>query len=300
MRIVLAAACLAAFAVAACGDASQSAGLVRHSVTNPNPGSADTHDPNDPGDQTSAPTNPQANQPPSQPTTPGTTSGSFDVAVDNATPTADLGAKVALKVTVTPKAGFTGNADLSITGLPTGVTSAFNPTSVTLNTTPVTSTLTLSVPVTTPTTAIGAADMLVITAKSGNVSATANANFKVNAKMTIEIPMNVAALRQASTRYVDDWSASLVGGSAIGTAKTPLLTQTGNPISLTVINADSAGHIVHGQNGIAHGDTANPVPPNGTDPKVRNLAVGTNGQGYPHDGSGGVGASFQIQVNASP
>ncbi|HEY8077429.1 MAG TPA: hypothetical protein VIF62_25060 [Labilithrix sp.] len=300
MRTVLLA-CLGLFTLAACGDASQSTGLVRHGVTSPDPGAADTHDPNDPGDQTSAPSNPNANQPPDQPSNPGTTSGSFDVAVDNATPAVNLGDKLDINVTITPKSGFTGTANLSITGLPTGVTGTFAPASVTLNTTAATSKLTLSVPLTTPTTAIGAAaNALVISAASGSVSATANANFKVNAKMTIKIPMNVQALRQASTRYIDDWSTGLVGGDAIGTSKTPLLTQTGNPISLTVINGDSAAHIVHGQNGIAHGDTGNPVPPGATDPKVRNLAVGTNGQGYPHDGSGGVGASFQIQINASP
>ena len=305
MRTALVAACLGLFTLAACGDAGTEGGLVRHNVTNPTPGATDTHDPNDPGNQNNgAPGDPSTQQPPSAPTTSGTSSGSFDVALDNNAPAADLGTKLDLKVTVTPKSGFTGTADLAVTGLPTGVTAVFNPTSVTLNTTPVTSTLSLSVPITTPTSGATPSG-LVVTATSGQTKATANANFKVNAKMQIEIPLNVNALRQASVRYVDNWSANLVGGSAIGAQKQPLLTQTGNPIAVTVYNADSASHIVHGQNGFAHGDTSNPVQPmsmemqNGA-PRVRNLAVGVNSQGYPHDGTNGVGASFQIQVSASP
>ncbi len=307
MRTALVVACLGIFALAACGDAGAEGGLVRHTVTDPTPGATASDNPNDPGDQNNgAPGDPNANTPPSQPTTPGTTSPSFEVALDQTALAADLGSTTPIKVTVTPKSGFTGSVTLAVSGLPQGVTAAFNPASLTLGSSAMTSTLTLSTPITTATTAVGAAaDALVVTATSGAASATANANFKVNAKMQIEIPLNVAALRQATVRYVNNWSANLVGGDAIVTQKTPLLTQTGNPINVTVINADSASHIVHGQNGFAHGDTSNPVPPmtiemqNGA-PRVRNLAVGVNCQGYPHDGTNGVGASFHIQVQASP
>lgn len=309
MRTALLASCLVLASVAfACGDAGTSPGSgTRRHTTPTDPGAVGDHDPNDPGNQDNGtPGDPNATQPPANPTDPGKGSGSFDLAVDNATPTADLGTKTDIKVTLTPKGGFTGAVNLTVAGLPTGTTGAFAPAS--LNVTgaaAVTSTLTVSVPVTTATTGAGTPAAVVVTATSGQTTATANANFKVNAKLKIEIPLNVDALRQANVRYVDDWGTGLVGASAIGSAKSPLLTQTGNPIAVTVYNADSASHIVHGQNGFAHGDTANPVPPNSLEmqngaPRVRNLAVGVNAQGYPHDGANGVGASFQIQVQASP
>jgi hypothetical protein len=306
MRTALLATCLALASVAfACGDAgSTTATSRRHNV---DPGAPDDHDSSDPGSQDNgAPGDPNATKPPDAPTDPGKPSGSFDLALDNATPTGDLGAKTDIKVTLTPKAGFTGAATLTVSGLPTGVTGSFVPATINVSgAAPMTSTLSISVPVTTPTTGAGTPAAVVVTATAGQTVATANANFKVNAKLKLEIPLNVDALRQANVRYVDDWGASLVGGTAIGSAKSPLLTQTGNPIAVTVYNADSKSHIVHGQNGFAHGDTANAIPAmsqelqNGA-PRVRNLAVGVNAQGYPHEGTSGVGASFQIQVQASP
>ena len=141
----------------------------------------------------------------------------------------------------------------------------------------------------------GAADALVIKAASGATEATANANFKVNPKITMTIPVNADAMRAAvGTRYVDGWA-----GPMFGSAPAPLQTQSGNPITVIVKNADSKSHIVHGNAGFVHGDTQNPVPPGGTDPKNRTLAAGVNTSGYLHDGTNGTSESFRISVDTA-
>jgi hypothetical protein len=71
-----------------------------------------------------------------------------------------------------------------------------------------------------------------------------------------------------------------------------------------VFNADSKAHIIHGASGFAHGNTAEPIQPNAFEmangaPRTRTLNVGTNANGYPHDGQQGVGASFRIKVEAA-
>ena len=88
-------------------------------------------------------------------------------------------------------------------------------------------------------------------------------------------------------------------GPTFGTAPAPLQTQSGNPITVIVKNADSVSHIVHGNAGFVHGDTNNPVPPGGIDPKNRTLSAGVNTSGYLHDGSNGTSESFRISVDTA-
>jgi hypothetical protein len=182
-----------------------------------------------------------------------------------------------------------------VTGLPTGATGAFSPASVTLNTTAATSKLTIKVPANVAPSVSGASSAIVIKAASGDTVATANANFKVNPKITMTIPVNANALRAAvGTRYVDGWA-----GPMFGTAPAALQTQSDNPITVVVVNADSASHIVHGNAGFVHGDTNNPVPPGGTDPKNRTLSAGVQTSGYLHDGNNGTSESFRISVDTA-
>lgn len=288
---------LTTVSVVGCGDASPSSGIQRSHGANsiPAPGSDQAHDPNAP-DEPADPANPNADTPPAAPTTPGTAAGALEVALSNATPATDLGTKVDITVTVTPKTGFTGAAALTVTGLPTGATATFNPASVTVGAAPVTSVMSLTVPATATPSAAGAASAIVVKAASGTTEATANANFKVNPKISMTIPVNADALRAAvGTRYVDGWF-----GPTFGTVPAPLTTQAGNPIAVVVKNADSAPHIVHGNAGFVHGDTANPVPPGGIDPKTRTLQPGVNTSGYLHDGANGTSESFRITVNTAP
>ena len=285
-----------------CGDASSSTIQRGHGATGiPVAGTDQMHDPNAP-DEPADPPNPNATTPPPAPTTPGVAAGTLAVTVDNATPSADLGGSIDLNVSVEPKSGLTGMAVLSITGLPTGATATFTPAMVTLNTTAVTSKLTIKVPATNAPSAAQAVDALVIKASVAGagtampVEATANANFKTNPKINMTIPVNADAMRAAvGTRYVDGWF-----GPIFGTAPAPLQTQAGNPIAVVVKNADSVAHIVHGNAGFVHGDTANPVPPGGIDPKNRTLAAGVKTSGYLHEGTNGTSESFQITVNTAP
>lgn len=287
---------LTMISVVGCGDASSSTGIQRSrggAAGIPNDPSEEPGAPQDP-DQ---PTNPNASTPPPAPATPGTAAGEIGVSLSTATPATDLGTSIDITVTVEPKAGFTGQAALTATGLPTGVVATFSPASVTLNTTPVTSKLTLQVPYTATPSAAGAASAVVIKAASGAVEATANANFKVNPKLTMTIPVNAAALLAAGggAKNVDGW-----GSPVFGTAPSPLSTQAGNNIVIVVKNADSAAHVVHGNAGFPHGDTMNPVPPGGIDPKTRALAAGVNTSGYIHGEANGTSVGFAIKVNTAP
>lgn len=284
--------------LAACGDASSSSGIQRR----PNPNLAGGVDDGLPADGENAvdPGNPNANKTPPAPTNPGQAAGEMAVTVNNATPAADLGDQVEITVTVEPKAAFKGDADLTVSGLPAGATGTFTPAKVTLNTTPVTAKLLIKVPVTAAPTA-GAASPIVISAKSGAITATANVNFKANPKLKLTIPLNIDALRTTGTLFLDQW------GPAFGANPTALKTQAANGIVVTVFNADSKLHIVHGNAGFAHGSTTagQEIQPNafemtGGAPRTRTFLPGANVNGYPHEGAAGASAGFRFSVVAAP
>lgn len=285
-----------------CGDASPTGGIARRGP--PAAGSDEQHDPGDTdGANVEDPGNPNASTPPPAPASPGATAAQYAVAVDNATPAADLGAQVDVNVTVTPQPGFTGAVDLSVAGLPAGVTGTFAPTQVNVGGAAATAKLTLAAAHTAIPSAPTTSSALTISAKSGTATATANANFKVNPRLLMTIPMNIDALRAAvGTKYVDQW------GAAFGATPVTFRTQAGNGIVVTVRNADSVPHIVHGANGFAHGDTANPIAPSSlemTGGAVRtrtfNPANGNiTANGYPHEGANGPSVSFRLNVSLAP
>lgn len=264
----------------------------------PAPGSAEQHDDGDTdGEDATDPGNPNANTPPPAPNTPGTTAGELGLTLSTNTPAVDLGKSIDIDVTVEPKNGFNGSVDLSATGLPAGATATFSPATVTAGAAPVKAKLTIQVPVTAVPSAPNTSSPVVVTAKSGTITATANANFKINPRMTLTIPLNIDALRQAGagTVYRNEW------GAEFGATPSPLKTQVGNGIVVTVYNADSKSHIVHGANGFAHGDTGNPIQPmsfelTGGQPRTRTLNPGANVNGYPHEGANGPSASFRISI----
>jgi hypothetical protein len=282
--------------LAACGDASTSSGIQRK----PNPllAGGDDGQPSV-GENDVDRGNPNANTPPPAPTNPGTASDKMALTLSSATPAADLGDQVQITVTVEPKAGFTGNADLTVTGLPAGATGTFTPATVTLSGAAATATLLINVPVTAAPSAPNTSSPLVITATSAADTATANANFKANPKMKLTIPLNIDALRTTGTKFLDQW------GPAFGANPQPLHTQQDNLIVVTVFNADSVAHIVHGNNGFAHGSTTagQEVQPNAFEmlngaPRTRSFNVGANVNGYPHEGNNGSSAGFQFTVVA--
>ncbi len=278
-----------------CGNASTSTGQYRRGGSIPKEGSTQEHDLND-NESVADEGNPNADTSPDEPTISGTEAGQLAVTLSSATPSADLGQSVDIMVTVEPKGGFKGTADLTVAGLPEGATAAFSPAKVTLSGGAASAKLTLTNAITATPSAPGTASALVVQALAGAVKATANANYKVNPKVLLTIPMNVDALRQAGvgTKYNDAW-----GNPAFGAAPQVLSTQTGNGIVFQVKNLDSAPHIVHGSNGFAHGDNNNPIAPGALEGRTRTLGPGTNANGYPHDGANGPSVSFQIKITAA-
>lgn len=283
-----------------CGDGGTSAGALRRGA--PSALADGVNDGQDDSDQDTAdPGNANANAPPSPPSNPGTSAALFDMALSTATPSVNLGEQVDVTVTITPKPGAAGEADLAVTGLPPDATATFAPARVTLGPAPITSTLSIRVPVTAVPSPTGTSSLVVVTAKSGAAQATANANFKVNPALKLTIPVNIDALRSTGARFLDQW------GTAFGTNPQALRTQAGNGIVVTVFNADSKRHVIHGNNGFTHGSTTSgeEIQPNayelrGGVPRTRTLNVGANVTGYPHEGANGASAGFRISVIASP
>lgn len=298
LSLVLGVVALSTFA--ACGDASSSSGIQRR-PTIPQDSSEEEGAPSDP--DPSSPANPNSSTPPAPPATPGTSAGALEVALSTATPATDLGTSLDVVVTITPKAGLTGEIALSATGLPAGVTGTFAPATVTAGTAPATSKLTLTVPFTTVPSAPGAPSAIVVKATSGSTVATANANFKVNPQVTLTVPVNTTALLAAGggAKNVDGW-----GGPTFGANAVPLQTQAGNGITFIVKNLDSAPHEVHGQGGFAHGAAV--IAPGAVDSKSRVLdpaAANFAASGYIHNAQGaneanGTAVGFKVLVNKAP
>jgi hypothetical protein len=300
MRTSLLIACAAIFTIVGCAvDAADgSSSLSRRGPRKNQPAATgddadDEHDEGDVEGGNQADTgNPNANTSPNAPTNPGTASNNFalTLAGANATPIVDLGQETKIEVSVEPKGSFTGNVDLTVTGLPAGVTATPATANVAGGATKATLTLKADYSA-----AVSTADVpLVIQAKNGTAVATANANFKVASKVTVTIPMNVDALRGANQLRAEY-------GTAFGPAGTALKAGTGGLV-VTVFNADSKSHVIHGPGGnFPHGNTAAPIPPNsfemnGNAPRTRTLPAGTNATAYLHEGAGGQGASFRVQV----
>lgn len=290
---------LASIAASACGDANETSELGSRHLRRSSPpaaGSAGDHDQSDlEGANDSDPGNPNADSLPGAPTSPGTASSQFALTLPQNTPSIGLGETIDLDVVVEPRNGFSGNVALSVSGLPAGVTSAPAQATVSGSTTVK---VRISAAYETVTSAPGTSTPITVTANGG--AATANASFKVAPRVKLTIPVNVDALRAANVAYRDQW------GVAFGANQKALRTQIGNGVVVTVFNADSKQHIIHGASGFAHGDENNPIQPNAFEllengsQRTRTFNVGANANGYPHDGKDGEGASFRIKVEAAP
>ncbi len=292
---------VASIAAVACADTTNSSGLTsrRYRKNVPAAGTAANHDDDDTeGEDETDVGNPNAESKPSGPSSTGTSSGQYSVSIAESAPTIGLGDILELAVSVTPKGSFSGPVELTVSGLPQGATAT--PTTVTVSgSSPVTGKIRIKTAVDTVVSAPGASSPIVVTAKSSSVSATANANLKVAPRLKLTIPVNVDALRAATVQYRDEW------GEGLGATQKNLRTQQGNGIVVTVFNADSRPHIIHGNSGFAHGDTSAPIPPNSMEetngaPRTRTLSVGANTSGYLHEGINGEGASFRFRVVQAP
>jgi hypothetical protein len=183
----------------------------------------------------------------------GTQTTSFQVMTDKTSYNVELRATVQVQVTVAPQ-GFTGTVSLAVTGLSTGVTGAFNPTSVNVSgTTGATSMLTLTTlesvtPATTPFT---------VTATSGSATASSAPSLVVMPQITIQIPTNVAA--KAGTTATP--STDAFGNYPI-VINAPSNFGANNPIVVKFLNNDSSPHCIHASNsaqGFPHDAVTNGV-----------------------------------------
>lgn len=183
----------------------------------------------------------------------GAQTQSFQIMTDKTSYSVELRSTVVVQVTIAPQ-GFTGTVNLAVSGLSTGVTGAFNPTSVSVSgTTGATSMLTLTtlesvLPATTPFT---------VTATSGASTATSAPMLDVLAQITIQIPTNVAALAgtsgNPSTNAFGNYPIVLTAPANLGTA---------NPLVVKFLNNDSAPHCIHASNatqGFPHDAVTNGV-----------------------------------------
>lgn len=164
---------------------------------------------------------------------------SFQVMTDKTSYAVELRSTVVVQVTIAPQ-NFTGTVNLAVSGLSTGVSGAFNPTSVSVSgSTGATSMLTLTtlesvLPATTPFT---------VTATSGSATAMAAPSLDVMAQITIQIPMNVEAMAgtsgNPSTNAFGNYPIVLTAPANLG---------TNNPIVVKFLNNDSAPHCIHASN----------------------------------------------------
>lgn len=169
----------------------------------------------------------------------GSQTQSFQVMTDKTSYDVELRAQVTVQVTIAPQ-GFTGTINLAVSGLATGVTGAFNPSSVDVSgTTGATSMLTL----TTLESVLPAATPFTVTASSGAQTATAAPSLNVLSQITIQIPTNVSALAGTSGNP----STDAFGNYPI-VINAPANFGTNNPVVVKFFNKDSAPHCIHASN----------------------------------------------------
>ena len=177
----------------------------------------------------------------------------FDVMTDKTSYDVELRASTTVQVTVAPQS-FTGTVNLTVNNAPTGVTYKFASSSLSVSgTTGATTTLTL----TTTSSIVPGAVPLQVVATSGSSSAQAAVSLNVLSQITIQIPMNVDALKgtsgSPSTNAFGTYPIVMTAPANFGTA---------NPIVVKFLNLDSAPHCIHASNasqGFPHDAVTNGV-----------------------------------------
>jgi beta-glucanase (GH16 family) len=135
---------------------------------------------------------------------PATSSEDFTIAATPGSQTVAPGGTTSYTVTVTPQNGFTGTVAFSASGLPSGATASFNPTSLTGSGS---STLTVRTSTSTP----SGSYTLSVTGTSGNLSHSANVVLSVSASAP-QPPSNLAATATSSSAINLTWTASPTSG----------------------------------------------------------------------------------------
>lgn len=197
--------------------------------------------------------------------------GDFSINASAPAMAAELRSDTEIPVTLTTT-DFTGTVDLSVDGLPAGVTAVFDPPSVNLSGADATATLRL----TTTSDMTAGAFPLTINGTSGAVSKTANLNFAVDSVITITIPMNVAGLLNTTNSF----------GAYPTTIKAPT-DIANNPVTVRFYNGDGVPRTIHAANdaqGFPHGVD---IPAGQYEANVRNVIATGTFDFYMHGIAGG-------------
>jgi plastocyanin len=160
----------------------------------------------------------------------------FALALDNAAPSVNLAATSVVNVTITPQS-WSGAVALTVTGLPSDVTAAFDNASINVEgSAPVTAKLTLtSLSSTAP-----AATPFNIVGTVGTVVKTSPATVTVKPWIDIHLPVNADSVTDSF-------------GTVNITAPADI---ANNPVTVNFINDDSTPHEIHAENqnqGFPHG-----------------------------------------------
>jgi hypothetical protein len=160
----------------------------------------------------------------------------FALTLDNAAPSLNLAATSVVTVTITPQA-WSGAVALTVTGLPSDVTAAFDNASINVEgSAAATAKLTL----TSLSSTVAAATPFNIVGTVGEVVKTSPANVTVKAWIDIHIPVNADSMTNSF-------------GTVNITAPANI---SSNPVTVNFINDDSTDHEIHAENqnqGFPHG-----------------------------------------------
>jgi beta-glucanase (GH16 family) len=135
---------------------------------------------------------------------PAVSSQDFTISATPGSQTVVPGGTTSYTVTATPQNGFTGTVALSASGLPSGASASFNPTSLSGSSS---STLTVTTAASTP----SGSDTLSVTGTSGSLSHSANVVLTVSATAP-QPPSNLAATAASSSAINLTWTASPTSG----------------------------------------------------------------------------------------
>lgn len=197
--------------------------------------------------------------------------GDFSISASAPAMAAELRSDTEIPVTIATT-DFTGAVELSVDGLPAGVTAVFDPPSVNLAGADATATLRL----TTTSDMTAGAFPLVINGTSGAVSKTANINFQVDSVITITIPMGVAGLLNTTNSF----------GAYPTTIKAPT-DIANNPVTVRFFNADGVPRTIHAANDAAGFPHGVDIPAGQFEANVRNVTATGTFDYYMHGITGG-------------
>jgi hypothetical protein len=224
---------------------------------------------------TSAPT---ATTPPVPTSSPPAAPGSFMLTLDKSTASVNLLAQATFTVSVAPS-NFTGAVALSVTGLPVGVTPAFDSSSLTLDGT---STATAHLTLTTASSTAPGDSTFQVVAAGGTTSVNVSSTLTVASDLTITIPMGVDNNGGTTSSPVMD-----AFGSYPINITAPADISTASPVTIHFYNGDDVSHEIHASSpgaGFPHG--SGEFAPGTMEPTQRAINMKGTYDFYLHDQGG--------------